>query len=98
MSAPHQWQLHSVREHHSCIASSGHAHISWGCNLHRSWQDRGEGLSAKAEEQMCFEIKTILLAGHETSAAMLTWTLMELTKNPDALQKVKTLPSAAISC
>ena len=46
-------------------------------------------MSAQAEEQMCFEIKTILLAGHETSAAMLTWSLMELTKNPDALEKVK---------
>lgn len=40
------------------------------------------------EEQLCFEIKTILLAGHETSAAMLTWTLLELTRNPECLQKV----------
>ena len=45
-------------------------------------------MTATVEEQLCFEIKTILLAGHETSAAMLTWTLLELTRNPDCLQKV----------
>ncbi len=47
-------------------------------------------MSATVEEQLCFEIKTILLAGHETSAAMLTWSLLELTRNPDCLQKVTT--------
>ena len=51
-------------------------------------QDRGEDLTPTVEEQLCFEIKTILLAGHETSAAMLTWSLLELTRNPDCLQKV----------
>ena len=51
-------------------------------------QARGESMSPTVEEQLCFEIKTILLAGHETSAAMLTWTLLELTRNPDSLQKV----------
>lgn len=51
-------------------------------------QDRGEKLSPSVEEQLCFEMKTILLAGHETSAAMLTWTLLELTRNPDCMQKV----------
>ena len=45
-------------------------------------------MTATVEEQLCFEIKTILLAGHETSAAMLTWTLLELTRNPECLQKV----------
>ena len=51
-------------------------------------QDRGERLSPSVEEQLCFEMKTILLAGHETSAAMLTWTLLELTRNPECMQKV----------
>lgn len=40
------------------------------------------------ETQLCFEIKTFLLAGHETSAAMLTWTLYELTRNGAAMSKV----------
>ena len=51
-------------------------------------QDRGEQMNDTVEEQLCFEIKTILLAGHETSAAMLTWSLMELIRNSEALQKV----------
>ena len=30
-----------------------------------------------------------LLAGHETSAAMLTWTLLELCRSPDLAQQVQ---------
>lgn len=48
----------------------------------------GEPWNAAAETQLCYEIKTFLLAGHETSAAMLCWTLYELSLQPDALAKV----------
>lgn len=41
------------------------------------------------ESQLCFEIKTFMLAGHETSAAMLSWALYELTRNPDCLERVR---------
>lgn len=41
------------------------------------------------ETQLCFEIKTFLLAGHETSAAMLTWSCYELTQDTNVLQKVR---------
>lgn len=54
----------------------------------RVLQERGEAWDSKLEQQLCYEIKTFLLAGHETSAAMLTWTLYELTQHPDALAKV----------
>lgn len=51
-------------------------------------QAAGGTYDAALETQLCFEVKTFLLAGHETSAAMLTWTLYELTQHPDALAKV----------
>lgn len=43
--------------------------------------------NAAAETQLCYEMKTFLLAGHETSAAMLTWTVFELAKGMDAGEK-----------
>lgn len=35
------------------------------------------------------EVKTFILAGHETSASMLTWTLFELTCNPILMMKAR---------
>ncbi|KAK9835127.1 hypothetical protein WJX81_000142 [Elliptochloris bilobata] len=49
----------------------------------------GGTYDAALETQLCFEVKTFLLAGHETSAAMLTWSLYELVCRPDALARVK---------
>jgi cytochrome P450 len=40
----------------------------------------------EVERQMCDEIKTFLLAGHETSAAMLIWTTWELAKAPEKMK------------
>ena len=51
-------------------------------------QAKGDTWSPALESQLCYEVKTFLLAGHETSAAMLTWTLYELTQRPDMLAKV----------
>lgn len=52
-------------------------------------QESGEKWTAASEVQLCYEIKTFLLAGHETSAAMLCWSLFELSQSPEALQKVR---------
>lgn len=43
---------------------------------------------AALETQLCYEVKTFLLAGHETSAAMLTWSTFELSTAPEARAQV----------
>lgn len=35
------------------------------------------------------DLMTMLIAGHETTAAVLTWSLFELTKNPEIMQKAR---------
>lgn len=35
------------------------------------------------------EVKTFILAGHETSASMLTWSLYELTLNPEYMRRLR---------
>ena len=39
--------------------------------------------------QLCDELKTFILAGHETTAAMMTWCTYELAVRPDLLAKVR---------
>jgi len=50
---------------------------------------KGKEWSADLFEQMCYELKTFLLAGHETSASMLAWSLYELLRKPEYLAKVR---------
>ena len=47
----------------------------------------GEAWSAALQQQLCYELKTFLLAGHETSAAMLTYTMMEIVRDEKLLQQ-----------
>lgn len=44
--------------------------------------------SRAVETQLCYEIKTFLLAGHETTSTMLTWATYELSQNEEYRQKV----------
>ncbi|CAN0505753.1 unnamed protein product, partial [Ectocarpus sp. 8 AP-2014] len=46
---------------------------------------RGEDTTSK---QLRDDLMTMLIAGHETTAAMLTWTLFNLVQNPEYLAKV----------
>ncbi len=40
-------------------------------------------------KQLRDDLMTMLIAGHETTAAVLTWALFELTRNPDKMTKVR---------
>jgi cytochrome P450 len=51
-------------------------------------QAAGTQWDTSLEEQLCYEIKTFLLAGHETSAAMLTWSTYELIQGNGARELV----------
>ncbi|GIL69020.1 hypothetical protein Vretimale_17394 [Volvox reticuliferus] len=51
-------------------------------------EESGAKWDTALETQLCYEIKTFLLAGHETSAAMLTWSTYELAINDEATRKV----------
>ena len=48
-----------------------------------------EDWSSESIRQIRDEIKTFILAGHETSASMLTWSLYELSQNQNCLEKVR---------
>jgi cytochrome P450 family 97 subfamily B polypeptide 3 len=47
---------------------------------------RGEEASSK---QLRDDLMTMLIAGHETTAAVLTWSMFELSQQPDLLAKVR---------
>lgn len=45
--------------------------------------------SDETERLVCDEIKTMLFAGHDTSSAMLTWTLHALTQHPEHMERLR---------
>jgi cytochrome P450 len=47
---------------------------------------RGEDATC---EQLRDDLMTMLIAGHETTAAVLTWTIFELSQNPELFAKVR---------
>eukprot|EP00958_Prasinococcus_capsulatus_P021048 scaffold2804_cov371-Prasinococcus_capsulatus_cf.AAC.15 len=51
--------------------------------------DSGKAWDQETKQQLAYEFKTFVLAGHETSAAMLTWALYELVQNPACMQRVR---------
>jgi cytochrome P450 len=48
-----------------------------------------DGWDGEAERLVCDELKTMLFAGHDTSSAMLTWTMHALTQHPRELQRLR---------
>lgn len=51
---------------------------------------RDEDGGSLNDEQLVDEMKTLLVAGHETTATALTWTVLELLQHPDMLQRLRT--------
>jgi cytochrome P450 len=47
--------------------------------------EEGHGL---ADRELVDEMKTLLVAGHETTATALTWTVLELIRHPQVLQRL----------
>lgn len=50
---------------------------------------RDEEGRALDDESLVSEMKTLLIAGHETTATSLTWTLVELLEHPSALHRLR---------
>lgn len=79
----------------TCHQAADHTWIAWAHSLCPccvvSVQTSGTKWSSTIETQLCYEIKTFLLAGHETSAAMLMWSVFELGRNEQARQQVSGL-------
>jgi len=55
-----------------------------------------EKLDKQTERHLVYEMQTLLLAGHETSAAMLTFALHELSRHPDVMNRVRAEADAAL--
>lgn len=66
-------------------ASNGDFNDLLNMLLETRYEDTGEGMSM---QQLIDEIKVLFIAGHETTANALTFTLHFLGKNPDLQQKV----------
>jgi cytochrome P450 len=50
---------------------------------------RDEDGRSMSDEDLVAEMKTLLVAGHETTATALTWTVLELLQNPDAWARLR---------
>lgn len=51
--------------------------------------EKDEPWTETAARQISDELKTMLFAGHDTSSAMLTWTLHALTRRPECLAQLR---------
>ena len=57
-------------------------------HLVRSW-DEGHPDGSYEDSQLKAEVFAVLIAGHETTAATLTWCLYHLARNPDARERME---------
>jgi len=50
---------------------------------------RDEEGRSMSDNELVDEMKTLLVAGHETTATALTWTVLELLQNPEVLRRLR---------
>ncbi|MCW7536891.1 cytochrome P450 [Aquabacterium sp. A7-Y] len=77
--------LACIREHRALPHAQGGASFLAGLARHRD-EETGEGLS---DEQILREIMGVFLAGFDTVASAMMWTLYDLTRHPDWQQAVR---------
>jgi len=82
-----RWNLRK-REKDGKVSTSRKADILDKTLAHFESDHPGKDLDSEWIRQLRDEFKTFMLAGHETSAAMMTWTLFELMKKGDLKTEV----------
>lgn len=70
----------------SAIPPSHHTQVGDASLLRFLVDLRGEDSSNK---QLRDDLMTMLIAGHETTAAVLTWALFEVAQNPELCKKLQ---------
>jgi cytochrome P450 len=73
---------------HERKSSSGKFNDLLDMLLEARYEDNGEPMN---EEQIIDEILILIIAGHETTANALSWTLYLLAKHPDEFKKLRSL-------
>ena len=51
-----------------------------------------------SSKQLRDDLMTMLIAGHETTAAVLTWTMYCLSKHPEYIQRIQAEVRGPVSC
>jgi len=94
----YHWRVHKLNSFISSIIRERHRRrVSTGARadadildrILNAVEDSGTDWSPALVHQICYEIKTFLLAGHETTASMLCWSLYELTQHKDMWARVE---------
>jgi cytochrome P450 len=60
--------------------------ICWACCWRCATEDTGEGMT---DQQARDEVVTIFFAGHETTAATMTWAFYLLSEHPEIEMRVR---------
>jgi len=82
-----RWSLRQKEK--KSLKNTRHQDILDKVLLHYDKENAGRKPTRSCIRQLRDEFKTFMLAGHETSAAMMTWALFELMKDDNLVDKVR---------